>query len=248
MTRGLYIAGSGMLSRSRIINTIGNNIANSATAGFKKDEAVSGSFGEFLTYQIDPSGSSPVGTLTAGSTVDQVYTLQDQGALQESGRSTDLAIEGEGFFTLQGPDGARKLTRNGQFFLDENGFLTDASGNLVLGTEGPVKIGQPDFTVTDKGRIATDGLDLGKLLITCPVDVTLLQKEEGTVFTYNDPAWQTKEFQGNIRQGRLEGSNVDMLQEMSDMMQFSRSFQSCGQLVKMIDRIMEKSVNDIARI
>jgi flagellar basal-body rod protein FlgG len=248
MTRGLYIAGTGLLSRSRIINTIGNNIANSATSGFKKDVAVLGSFGEYLTFQMDHSATSAVGDLTGGSKVDQFYTLQAQGELQATGRVMDLAIEGEGFFTLQMPDGKKMITRNGQFSLNENGYLTDVSGNVVLGTDGPMKIGQYDFTVTEKGHVIVGGNNLGTLKITCPADLTLLTKEAGTAFIDTDPDRKTKEFEGNVRQGFLENSNVDMLEEMSGMIQFSRSFQSCSQLIKMIDRIMEKSVNDIARI
>lgn len=248
MIRGLYIAGTGLLARSHILNTVGNNIANASTAGFKKDGTVSGTFGEYLTYQMANNGVNQVGDLTGGASVDEVYTLLEQGLVQSTGLSTDLAIEGEGFFLLQRPDGRQALTRNGQFGLNEEGFLADALGNLVMGANGPVAPGRSDFTVGPNGQVFSNGVEADALQIFVPLDPQLLAKGEGTTFLYNDPAWQGGAFTGTVRQGYLENSNVDMLMEMSDMLQNSRSYQSCGQLVKMMDQIMEKTVNEIGRV
>lgn len=248
MTRGLYIAASGLLNRSRVLNTIGNNITNSNTAGYKKDTVVQGTFGEYLTYQMGEGKVNELGGITSGVTENLIDTSYEQGSAQNTGRSMDLAIEGEGFFTLLSPDGQIKLTRNGQFSMNPEGFLTNSSGDLVLGQGGPLFIGQSDFAVTAKGEIMVEGESRSTLQITCPTDLALLIKEEGAKFTNTDPAQGTNVFTGNIRRGFLENSNVDMIDEMSGMMEFSRSFQSCGQLIKMMDKIMEASVNEIARV
>jgi len=246
MTRGLYAAASGLINCSKAMNVTGNNISNADTTGFKKDELISKTFGEYLVYKIGEEGSSQVGSISLGITGDQICTMYEQGSLTSTGRSLDFAIEGEGFFNLQTPEGETVLTRNGQFCLNENGMLTDTSGNLVLGKNGPISIGQSDFSVSSEGEILVDGKSAGTLLITCPTDLNALVKEDGSTFSYNAYINESQDFKGNIKQGFLEGSNVNMIDEMANMMQYSRSFQTASQIVKMMDKIEEKTANDIA--
>jgi len=230
------------------MNVTSNNITNADTCGFKKDKLVSQTFGEYLVYQMGKDGSSQIGNISHGIIEDRISTSHEQGALTSTGRSLDFAIEGAGFFNLQTSEGEIRLTRNGQFCLNENGILADASGNLVLGKNGPVFIGQTDFSVSSAGDIIADGKSAGALLITCPTDLTVLIKAEGATFSYNAYIDQADSFQGNIKQGFLESSNVNMIDEMSNMMQYSRSFQTASQIVKMIDKVEERTVNDLAAI
>jgi len=246
LTRGLYAAGSRLINCSKAMDVTGNNLANSGTAGYKKDTLVSKTFGECLAYKISNNNSSQVGGVNHGVTADQVSTSYEQGVLQHTGRPMDLAIEGEGFFTIRTPEGETRLTRNGQFGLNAEGILTDAAGNIVLGSNGPLYVQQADFSVSGQGEIIANGVSCGTLLITCPADSTTLVKEEETQFLNNNGG-NANDFQGSIKQGFLENANVDMTEEMSEMMVLARSYQSCGQVIKMMDRIMEKTVNEIAR-
>ena len=248
MIRGLYIAGSGLLNSSQNINVAGNNITNCNTPGFKKDGVVSGSFGEYLTYKMSNGASEELGSFSNGVTQDEIYTMFNQGALTKTGRKLDIALDGTGFFTLLMQDGSINLTRNGHFFLNENGFLTDAAGNLVLGQDGAINVGQADFSVSEKGEIISEGNNCGILLIASPSDNSFLLKEEGTRFSDNYPLQAKDGFQGVVKQGYLENSNVDMTEEMADIMQFSRSYQSCSQIIKMLDKISEKTVTELAKI
>lgn len=244
MIRGIYIAASGLNNSAQNIDVAGNNITNSDTAGFKKDAVVSGSFGEYLSYKLANGVSEEIGGISHGVEQAEIYTSFDQGALKETGQSLDLAIMGEGFFTLQSPEGATLLTRNGHFLLNEEGYLCDTSGNLLVGTGGPLKVGQTDFTVTVSGEVTANRLSCGTLLITCPQDLTALTKAGENSFIYDGQSGDA--FGGYIRQGCLEGANVDMVQEMSSLMEYSRSYQACSQLIKMMDKIAEKTVNDLA--
>lgn len=246
MSRGIYAATSKLINCSSAMNITGNNIANADTCGFKKDKLVSQTFGEYLVYKMGKDGSSQIGGISHGIIENQVATSYQQGVLTATGRSLDLAIEGEGFFNLQTPEGQVRLTRCGQFCLNENGMLADASGNLLLGKNGPLSIGQADFTVSEDGEIMVEGKSAGVLLITCPTDLTALVKEEGTTFSYNAYIDQAGNFQGKVKQGFLESSNVNMIDEMSNMMQYSRSFQTASQIVKMMDKVEERTVNDLA--
>ncbi len=247
MTKGLYIASSGLINCSKAMNVTGNNLTNAETAGFKKDTLVSKTFGEYLTDKMTTNNVSELGTISHGVTEGEIVTSYVPGVLRETGRPMDLAIEGEGFFTIRTQEGETCLTRNGQFCLNQNGILTDAAGNMVLGKNGPILIGQSDFSINDKGEIFADGVSCGTLLITCPADTATLTKEAGTLFASNNAQGNRGE-QGVIKQGYLEAANVDIMEEMSNMMVLSRFYQSCGQLVKMMDRIMEKTVNEIARL
>ena len=238
MIRGLYTAGTGLTNAARNIEVAGNNVTNCDTVGYKKDEAVSVSFNEYMNYSMANTGSKEIGRIANGVELGQVYAVLEQGGLKQTGKDTDFAILGEGFFTLITPDGKNQLTRNGQFGVDESGYLTDDFGNIVLGEAGPINVGQSDFSVTATGEVQVNGENKGKLLITCPTDLNALTKEEGTLFSY---VGNTKAFQGEIRQGVLENSNVEITDEMTDIMSYTRSFQSCSQMIKMIDKITEKN-------
>ena len=248
MIRGIYVAATGLSNSAKNIDVASNNITNSGTAGFKKDALVSGSFGECLSYQLANGESQELGSVTNGVTQEEVYTSFEQGSLKQTGQSTDLAILGQGFFNLTSPTGEALLTRDGHFVVNEAGFLSDSTGNLVLGTTGPINVARADFTVGAGGEIIANGESCGTLLITCPSDVSSLTKAGENKFIDSNPAQSNEVLQGSIKQGYLEGSNVDMVDEMSTLMEFSRSYQSCGQLIKMMDKVMERTVNDIGSL
>jgi len=245
MIRGMYTAGTGMKNCAANINVAGNNITNAATAGYKKDTVTAKSFGSYLTYRMDGETSQSIGSAVNGVTPDKVYTSYEQGTLQNTGRGLDLALEGEGFFTVQNANGEELLTRNGSFSVNADGYLTDTAGNLVLGTGGPINVGTSDITVTTDGEILADGASCGILRLACPENMDNLSKAEGTCFF--SPSGPSGEFAGSVRQGFLENSNVDATEEMTNMMLYSRSYQSCSQMIKMMDRIMDKTVNEIAK-
>ncbi len=246
MLRGLYTAVTGLKTAVNTINVTGNNITNSETAGFKKDGVVCSSFNQYLINRNGNNSAVDIGGMTSGAILDEVYTGFQQGAIKQTGRALDFAIEGDGFFTVKTADGQTKLTRNGQFFLDQNGYLIDATGNMVMSANGAIKVDSADIGISSTGEVIAGGQSAGRLLITCPTDLSALVKEEGTLFSYNGGA--TTAFQGSICQGVLESSNVDLTDEMTDLMASSRSYQSCSQIIKMLDKITEKTVTEIARL
>jgi flagellar basal-body rod protein FlgG len=152
MMKGFYTATSGLINRGNVINTISNNIANSNTAGYKKDDCILKSFGEHMTYRLSSKNSAEIGQTSGGIVLDEIYTQYEQGNLQNTANPFDLAIEGEGFFTLQLANGERALTRNGQFQMSKDGYLIDLQGNMVLSTNGPLKIDTSNFYVINRVR------------------------------------------------------------------------------------------------
>lgn len=246
MLRGLYTAVTGLKAAANTINVTGNNITNSETTGFKEDGVVCSSFNQYMINRNGNHSAANIGGMTSGAILDEVYTGFQPGAIKQTGRALDFAIEGDGFFTVKTADGQTKLTRNGQFFLNENGYLIDAAGNTVMTGNGPIKVDSADIAISTTGEVFAGGQSAGKLLITCPTDLNVLVKEDGTLFSYNGGA--TTAFEGAICQGVLESSNVDLTDEMSDLMASSRSYQSCSQIIKMLDQITEKTVTEIARL
>src|SRR5690554_6574914 len=126
MLRGLYTAGTGMLTQRKRLDVLANNIADANTHGYKKDRVTLESFSEVLVSRINDGSripSNPVGSINYGVHLDQTHTNHYQGQLEYTGEPLDFALTGDGFFAVQTPDGIR-YTRNGSFSRDENGFLT----------------------------------------------------------------------------------------------------------------------------
>lgn len=242
MYTGFYSAASGLIANSRAVDVVANNLANADTAGYKKDFLITTSFGEHMLVQ----NGTALGAVNFGVRPDITHTSFEQGGETVTGCTLDLLIRGEGFFTILLPDGTTRLTRNGQFELNENGFLTDGRGNMVVCANGPVMIGDADFTVDHEGRIFRGGVYLDTLSITCPADYGSLSKaDEGY---YVNTGGAAGEFNFSVVQGSLERPNTNMAEEMTEIIGLSRHFQSCANVIKIFDEIMEKAANQVGKV
>ena len=247
MIKGLYVSGSGMISSSRALEVCSNNISNLQTAGYKRDELILSPLNQRVVFRLGGATSAQVGSATHGVTDAEIYTHFTQGAPEQTGNPLDLALEGEGFFTLQRPDGTVALSRNGQFSTDAEGYLCDGRGNLLLGANGPIAATGGSLTVNASGQVLLDGTFADTLRITCPFDNAALVRQADGLYGYDMQA-QMEPFTGEVRQGFLEASNADALEVMTDMMENARAYQSCARLVRMMDQILDKSVNELGRL
>ncbi len=163
MVRGLYTAASGMNVQQNRLDEIANNLANVDLNGYKKDTAIQKAFPEMLMRRMNDNGvyvfpfgsvdTMPiVGTVGTGVETNEVYTNFTQGALKQTENDFDIALEGDGFFTVQTPQGER-LTRNGAFLLNSDGYLVTKSGDFVLGENGPIKLKKNNFTIDEDGNV-----------------------------------------------------------------------------------------------
>lgn len=237
MTNGIYIAATGMISRSRSLNITGNNLANLETAGYKRDETTTKSFGEHMVYYLASGETArPLGDCTHGVATDRTVTQYAQGGIEETRRSMDLAINGNGYFTMAVPGGTA-LTRNGRFFLNNEGYLTDTAGNRVLGVNGPIRLQSDRFTVDESGGVYESNMLTNQLRITVPANPDAVQKQGEGFYAY---AGAAANFDGRIVQGALEASNVNLTSEMAGMIEDSRAFQTCAQVVRTMDEMMAK--------
>ncbi|WP_428910079.1 flagellar hook-basal body protein [Niallia sp. Krafla_26] len=276
MLRGFYTAASGMLAQQRKTEMLANNMSNANTPGFKADQSAIRAFPEMLLQRMDkgngvtPGSSRTIGSLNTGVYMQEVMPKFLQGDLKETGLKTDVALldvslptnpetgmVGSTFFTVEGNDGGRRYTRNGNFTLDGAGFLTTGSGAYVLDQQGN-RIGLPSdqFVVNDEGQIIV-GFDenqevVARIGIAYTNDPHSMVKEGDGLFRFEGgnlaDAYNVDGLFVKTQQGFLEQSNVDTAQTMTEMMAAYRTFEANQKVLQAYDTSLQKTVNEVGRI
>lgn len=250
MLSGFYSAASGALLQQRTLNVLGNNIANVNTPGFRVERVVSSSFEYELMTRLERGNGGSIGTATPLRVVEEVISDYGAGALNETGRPFDLAINGEGFFNVEGTDGQTYLTRSGNFEIDAEGYLVMSGIGRVRGVGGTIRVENANFEVDENGLVYDgDGKYLDTLSITVPNEEAGLKKQTNGMYTVENPAGNVQgQNQYSVYQGVLERPNIDLNREYTLVMEASRAFQACSTALKIIDELNQKSVSQIASI
>lgn len=251
MFKGFYNLTSGMLSQTRNLDVISNNMSNVSTPGYKADTYMDSTFRELMFSRIgnrDKSVSEEIGTQTMALLPSMIHTDYSHAAPEETGQPLDFAINGNGFFQIQGEEG-RYFTRNGSFIVDNDGYLTLPSRGHVLDRNGqPIYLGTDDITADAEGNIFRgDGTLAGRLGVFDFAEEyqgTLTHQGEG-VYASNAPAQPSD---SPVQWKILENSNVDMVREMTRMMSSQRGLQSAAQILKIYDQLMSKATTDVGRV
>lgn len=249
MIRGLYTAASGMLVENRKMENISQNISNVGTAGFKQTYLSTISQEESTLKTGDLKQS--LGTITMKVGIDESFIHLTQGQLQQSEQPYDFAIEGEGFFTLEGPNGERLYTRDGRFGVDGEGRLVSKEGLPVLVDNGKgmgyAYVSDKEFTTSTGGSFNVNG-ETYQFIISKLENQDQIIRYQNNLFGYaggNAPI----NFDGiSIHQGMIEGSNVDATDEMVNLMSTSRAFQMNSKVMQIMDQILEQSVNELGKV
>ncbi len=222
------IAASRLVAQQRAMDIGANNLANANTPGFKQERV---QFADWLSRQ---SGADvPRGGETVTFAQDRA-TWRDlaPGPLSHTGNSYDLALTGEGYFTVGTARGTR-LTRDGRFGPLPDGTLADSSGNAVLDATGqPIRI-PPNATrvsVSGDGTLSADTGPIGKIAVVRPNDPSKLQAEGGTLA--NAASGTSPIAAPGIVQGALEDSNVQPVLELTRMLSDARDFQFVSQFIQ----------------
>jgi flagellar basal-body rod protein FlgG len=208
-----------------------NNIANATTPGFKMTKIFHNS--------VDPA------TVTY---IPEVVVDYSPGTIYRTGNPLDAAINGEGFFAVQSGT-ETSYTRQGIFTLDKDGNLITAEGNYVLNKSGN-KIKLPDGTVqiNDKGDITVDGNQVDTLKIVSFTNPQALVRKEGCLFTDQGNAGMVDKEDPIIKQGHIELSNVQIVKEMSDMIDLHRSVEVYQKVIQTIadqDRLATSQIGKL---
>lgn len=260
MYRGFYTLTSSMMTQQVNLNTISDNMANASTPGYKKHTLATTTFEEVLIDRIgnrDKSSQQELNNIAYIRVPDETVVNYEQGAMDQTGRVFDFALQSDGFFEVETPDGQRLYTRNGSFTLDDEGYLFMQHIGRVMGVIsesdeeaeiGPLLLGTDNINVSRDGVITTeDGQRIGRLRVADFADYTQLQKTAEGMFT-NPNADNLQEGSGIIAWKMLERSNVTAIDEMVAMIQSQRALQSASQILKMYDQLMDSAANNIGRI
>ncbi len=258
MQRGLYTAAVGMTTQMNKMDVVSNNIANVNTTGYKKDEVVTRSFDEEMMLRLhgedrDTLGSRNIGTMNMGVTLDNIYTDFTSGSVQLTGNPFDLCLDGDGFFKVVVTDDEGnqevRYTRDGSFNLTPNNEVVTSDGYYVLGESGnPINLG-PDansFSVDANGNVYVDEQLIDKFDIVSFEDNEYLRKQGENLYYTVDGAVETSS-SANVLQGYVEGSNVNPVKEMVEMITVSRVYEANQKVVGTYDQLMSKSANEIGR-
>lgn len=203
----------------KALGVLSQNVANQSTVGYRA--------GRLL-----PDFASEAGLARTAVSLNP-------GPLQDTGRPFDLAIDGGGFFAL-GSERGLLLTRAGQFQRSSEGLLTDAGGRPVLGENGPLEIGPGSVEVTAAGELLQDGRSVGRLLLLRAADGTGLQPVDGGLQPLGPAIEDTS---STVRQGALEGANVDPAAETVALMALTRHVESVQRALSIYDRTLETGIN-----
>lgn len=257
MIRGLYTSGWGMMALNRNMDAISNNMANVDTNAYKRDITVNESFPHLLTQRLNDvksAQSQTVGHMSLGFDVAEVHTDYTQGQLVKTDRNLDFAIRSTGeqgsvaFFTIEVGDRqgntAQYYTRDGSFRLDEQNRLVTRDGNAVLGENGYIFLDGEDFITNPDGSIIQNGVFADRLLIREFTNAATLAKVGANLVTADAQAAPV-EFVGEIVQGFLEKSNVNIINEMVNMITVMRSYEANQKALITQDEMLGKAVNEL---
>lgn len=190
-----------------------------------------------------------IGTMNGGVKFQKIVTDFTQGEIVETNGIFDLALSGPGFFKIQGEDGEVYYTRDGSFTLNNNSELVTTDGRQVLGLGGPIIINGNDVTITTTGQVIVDGVNVGTLDIVDIENKEFLRKIGDNYYRIIDgEVAEEVAFEGEVLQGYLEGSNVNPINEMVEMITLLRNQEACQKAIRVQDEMLEKSANEIGRV
>ncbi len=248
MVRGLYTAYTGLLNQQ---HTIKNNLANSATTGFKKEGVTAKAFDEMFAIKVKDGSEDyidkRIGKVSLGVKIGENYTDFTQGNLKGTENTFDLAIAGEGFFEISFTNKADvqsyKYTRDGSFTLTKDGYLVTKDGDFVQGQNGNIKLSLTAETTIDKmGNIFQNKEIVDKVKIVDFEDYNYLKKYGENMYDKVE-GYTEKKGSYTIEQGYLEASNANVISEMVEMITISRAFEANQKFVQAADQTLEKDVN-----
>lgn len=245
MIRGLYTAASGMIYENKRQENVAQNIANIQTPGFKQSYISAISQDKVVS---NLNGSNQLGSLTLKVAIDQQVLNLAQGDLKTSENALDFAIEGNGFFTLQGQNG-NLYTRDGRFELDETGTLVSKEGYPVLvvdasGNQQTIQLNE-DISVSQNGTFNLNNTTY-QFVISNITNADQLVYQGDSTFSYNGPIGAQGEYK--VHQNMLEGANVNATDALVDMITVNRSLQTNSRVLTAIDETLQSTVTEIGRV
>jgi flagellar basal-body rod protein FlgG len=262
MSRSLYTAATGLSAQQFNLDVLANNLANVSTAGFKASRA---NFQD-LIYQAQNLPGAATGTNSSLPTGSQVglgvsagytTTINTQGTLQNTGNNTDLAISGDGYFKILMPDGSNAYTRAGNFSVDATGKLVTPQGYAVV-PEIVIPPNKQSVNISADGQVSVtlpgqqNPQVVGQLQVTTFPNPAGMQAMGGNLFKPTAAAGQPTDSNpgsqgaGSLQSGTVEGSNVDVVDQLVQMIIIQRAYDTNSKVIQSADEMMT-TANNIKR-
>jgi len=238
------LAAGGIRSRMESLDLLANNLANASTTGFKVDR-------EFYSlFTGDREEADEEGNKSTVPLIDKRWTDFSQGVLQTTGNPVDMALEGKGFFTVNGPSGPL-YTRNGSFQVSPAGILTTADGYPVRSRSGgTIKIDSAlALEITPDGNIQQGGATIGQLDVVNFANTMSLSKQGSNYYQNGDPKMvPSAAADVQVHQGQLESSNVNTPGSAVQLVGVMRQFEMLQKAIKLSMDMDQKGISEVARI
>jgi flagellar basal-body rod protein FlgG len=245
MSGSIYKAAAGALQQQVRLEMLSNNLANVNSIGYKADLPLF-RFAEPAPAADPVTGDVP--KLSPYLSPIDYATNFSEGALRETGNPLDVAIVGSGFFAVQTPDGIQ-YTRKGSFSVNDQGQLSTADGNAVMGQGGGIEIDGSRVEISEAGEVSVDGAVVDVLRIVDFEKPYRMRKVEGTRFVPAESSVRPRESRNcRIAQGAVEASNVDALRTMTEMIESLRVFESYQIAIRAADDATAKTVNEVGSV
>ncbi|HKJ90016.1 MAG TPA: flagellar basal-body rod protein FlgG [Oceanipulchritudo sp.] len=254
MNLSLYTAASGMEAQQMQLNTISNNLANANTNGYKRAKI---EFQDMLYQSQREAGartaegnSLPAGIeLGNGTQVVSTARVFTQGSLSETGEKMDMAIDGDGFFEVQLPDGTSAFTRDGALKISSDGQITTSNGLPVLSNFQPFSDGVESVTILSSGdvtvRLGNGGEQTFRIQLTRFVNAGGLRSLGGNLYVETAGSGTPETGNpgengfGRVLQGYLEKSNVNVVEEMVNMITAQRAYEINSKSIQASDQMLQ---------
>lgn len=257
MVRGLYTAYTGMVNEQKRLDIISNNLANSATVGYKEENVTSRSFKDLMMTKIKDASEANVdrkiGVSNPGVKIGETYMNWEQGSIRETDNTYDMAIQGDGFFAVKVVDdngnASIKYTRNGQFTLTRDGYVVDVDGNRLQGANGDVQVpvDATEIAIKLNGDVYADQVLVDKITLADFENYNYLELYGDNMYTAVDGAI-TKDSNATILQGFTEQSNVNVIDEMVSMITITRAYEAGQKMVQTQDNLLSQAVSSVGKV
>jgi len=267
MLRGIESTKAGMMSILEYNDNIAHSLANANTTAFKQtklsfkniqDTAINAMLGKNGNLETPDK----IGTLSQGAKIDSYVIDFSQGAIKETGRNMDVAINGDGFFKIQMEDGSYTYSRNGVLHVQQDGTITDSQGNPLMNKDGIIKIqmsapdgknGLIDFnkvTIKSNGEIFYDKQQYGKIdLFDFADKAKIMDLGEGRYVSTDEisnPATIVKN--PNMQQFALEQSNANSILTLINSMNAQRAYESMNNVMQTNSTTLQKTISSVGKV
>lgn len=253
MLKEFYTAALGMLNQQTRLEVTANNIANANTTGFKRASVFERNLQDARANLYNVQGDAEQNDPPIGS----YYDFSD-GSFTQTDNPLDVALDGNGFFVVQDDDGKEFLTRNGNFKLSQDGEIVTMDGKKLMGEEGSIKLTDEFYTdplvtrdsksmdikIAPTGEVFAGDSEIGKIRVENVENPESLQRISNQDFleTENTISAEDTDSQTMLRQGWLEGSNVNIVREMVDMIELQRMYEAGSKVIQTNDSTLDRSI------